>query len=75
MKTKQQLKEEHGKWTVKYMEAHKRIADLLPSLGTTLQMDELMNISPRLVEAQKEMSMAWDKMLEIQEALSSLDQD
>jgi hypothetical protein len=75
MKTKQQLKKEHSKWTVKYMEAHRRIGDLLPSLGTPVQMSELLNTWPELVKAQKEMSIAWDKMLKIQEALSKVTQD
>jgi len=75
MKTKQQLKKEHGKWTVKYVEAHRRIGDLLPSLETPIQMGELLNTFPELAKAQKEMSIAWDKMLEIQEALSKINQD
>ena len=77
MKTKQQLKEEHGKWTVKYMEAHKRIGDLLPvpSLETSVQMQELLEVFPELEKAEKEMSIALDKMREILEALSKINQD
>jgi len=75
MKTEQKLKKEHSKWAVKYVEAHKRIGNLLPSLETPIQMGELLNIWPALLKAQKEMAIAWNKMLEIQEALSSIDED
>ena len=73
MKTKEQLLKEHAEWTVKYMQAHEHIGELLSTIRELPEqesMEKLISIWTQLEWAQTNLDMAWVEMLEIQEKLS-----
>ncbi len=81
METKQQLKKEYGKWTVKEMEAKKRLDVLLPSVNLSEGVEmpsyniiELLSKYDEVLEAEKEMKTASAKCREILKKLNQLQQ-
>ena len=77
METKEELKKEYAKWTIKYVNAKNLIDDSLPSseINGKLQsylMTDLLNIHKSISSAIKRMETANTKMLEILEKLSQL---
>ena len=78
METKEELLKEHAKWIVNYVEADKRLKDLLPpvsnlSRGEKLQYFIVTKESlDEFASAEKDVKNALTKLREIREKLSEL---
>ena len=79
METKEQLKKKHAEWTVKEMDAKKRLDNLLPSVDLSEGVEPLsFNITDllakykKILEAEEELKTASTKMQEIMEKLAQL---